>query len=120
LVLHPSGWLSWQTDLLLRGEVVPATFRPLDTARELLALIPETCPCLATGFARDLLDTKCGIPTIIEIKAHAFGARFLFPECKTVIDIGGQDLKILNFDCKGKIARFEMNDRCAAGTGKFL
>lgn len=105
---------------IVKREVVPATFRPLDTARNLIALVPEGSPVFATGFGRDLLNTGFGMPTITEIKAHAFGARFLFPDCKTIIDIGGQDLKIINLDTKGKLARFEMNDRCAAGTGKFL
>jgi len=105
---------------VVKRETVPATFRPLDTARDLLALVPEGSPAFATGFGRDLLDKEFSMPTITEIKAHALGARFLFPDCKTIIDIGGQDLKIINLDTKGKVARFEMNDRCAAGTGKFL
>ena len=105
---------------IVKREVVPATFRPLDTARDFLALVPKGSPIFATGFGRDLLDTEFNMPTITEIKAHALGARFLFPKCETVIDIGGQDLKIINLDTKGKVARFEMNERCAAGTGKFL
>jgi|WetSurSiteA1Bulk_404760.scaffolds.fasta_scaffold63863_1 (R)-2-hydroxyacyl-CoA dehydratese activating ATPase len=105
---------------VVKREVIPATFRPFYTARDLLALVPEGSPVFATGFGRDLLNTGCGMPTITEIKAHALGARFMFPNCGTVIDIGGQDLKIINLDTKGKVARFEMNDRCAAGTGKFL
>jgi (R)-2-hydroxyacyl-CoA dehydratese activating ATPase len=105
---------------IVKWEVVPATFRPLDTARDLLALVPKGSRIFATGFGRDLLDLEFSMPTITEIKAHALGARFMFPDCKTIIDIGGQDLKIIHLDTKGKVARFEMNDRCAAGTGKFL
>ena len=48
------------------------------------------------------------------------GARKLIPGATTVIDIGAQDLKIIALDKKGSLARFEMNDRCAAGTGRFL
>ena len=48
------------------------------------------------------------------------GARFLYPEAKTVLDIGGQDTKVISLSESGKVLKFEMNDRCAAGTGKFL
>jgi hypothetical protein len=50
----------------------------------------------------------------------ASGARFFFPEAMTVLDIGGQDSKAIAMNAAGKVATFEMNDRCAAGTGKFL
>ncbi|MGA2228948.1 MAG: acyl-CoA dehydratase activase, partial [Syntrophobacteraceae bacterium] len=46
--------------------------------------------------------------------------RFLYPEAKTVLDIGGQDTKVISLSDAGKVLKFEMNDRCAAGTGKFL
>jgi len=59
-------------------------------------------------------------PTVTEIKAHAKGARFFFPEARTVLDIGGQDSKAIALFANGKVKKFEMNDRCAAGTGKFL
>jgi (R)-2-hydroxyacyl-CoA dehydratese activating ATPase len=48
------------------------------------------------------------------------GSRYLFPEARTVLDIGGQDTKVILLGENGKVAKFEMNDRCAAGTGKFL
>lgn len=57
---------------------------------------------------------------ISEITCHARGARRLVPEARTVIDIGGQDSKIVALDAEGRVADFVMNDRCAAGTGRFL
>ncbi len=48
------------------------------------------------------------------------GARHLFPDCHTVVDIGGQDSKVIQLSDNGEVFKFEMNDRCAAGTGKFL
>ena len=104
---------------VVRETVVDATARPAETALRLLAGTPP-CPTVATGYGRDLLEVHRNIPTITEIKAHALGARFHCPECATVIDVGGQDLKVICLDAAGKVARFEMNDRCAAGTGKFL
>lgn len=75
---------------------------------------------LATGYGRGLLEAACEIPTVTEIKAHAVGARHLFPGVRTVLDIGGQDSKAIALGPEGQVLAFEMNDRCAAGTGKFL
>lgn len=57
---------------------------------------------------------------ISEIKASAMGAYWLLPSCRTVIDVGGQDTKALSLDGTGRLLRFEMNDKCAAGTGRFV
>ncbi|MEF8942136.1 MAG: 2-hydroxyacyl-CoA dehydratase [Desulfohalobiaceae bacterium] len=58
--------------------------------------------------------------TVTEIKAHSSGVRELFPGAGTILDIGGQDSKAISLDRRGKVGKFEMNDRCAAGTGRFL
>ena len=55
-----------------------------------------------------------------EIKAYAIGAHHLYPDVQTVLDIGGQDSKVIRVRPDGSVAQFEMNDRCAAGTGRFL
>lgn len=57
---------------------------------------------------------------VSEITCHARGARQLVPGARTVIDIGGQDSKVIALDGQGRVADFCMNDRCAAGTGRFL
>jgi predicted CoA-substrate-specific enzyme activase len=72
----------------------------------------------ATGYGRRLLsfaDT-----TVTEITCHAVGANHLHPDVATLIDIGGQDSKLIRLDDGGKVRDFVMNDRCAAGTGRFL
>ena len=75
---------------------------------------------MATGYGRNLFEVRYDAVTVTEIKAYGRGARHLFPEVKTVLDIGGQDSKCIIIGPHGKVERFEMNDRCAAGTGKFL
>lgn len=57
---------------------------------------------------------------VTEITCHARGARYLYPEVRTVIDIGGQDSKVIRLADDGSVASFVMNDKCAAGTGRFL
>lgn len=72
----------------------------------------------ATGYGRNLM-TWTG-SQMSELSCHAKGASQLFPGVRTVIDIGGQDAKVLSISCTGELENFVMNDKCAAGTGRFL
>jgi len=73
---------------------------------------------VATGYGRIAIDyaTK----QVTEISCYARGIHFLYPNAHTVIDIGGQDSKVIAVSPKGKPTDFQMNDKCAAGTGRFL
>jgi predicted CoA-substrate-specific enzyme activase len=73
---------------------------------------------VATGYGRHALGFADEIVT--EIRCHAVGTRFHLPDVRTVIDIGGQDSKLIRLDERGNVRDFSMNDRCAAGTGCFL
>jgi len=73
---------------------------------------------LATGYGRGICEIADS--TMSELSCHAKGAWFLFPEVHTVVDIGGQDAKVLRIDPNGELSDFVMNDKCAAGTGRFL
>jgi predicted CoA-substrate-specific enzyme activase len=95
------------------------SYAPLAQCRRLLAPL-EFASGVATGYGRHLLARHLGLPVVTEIKAHAAAARALHPGCRTVLDIGGQDTKAIILGSSGKVVRFEMNDRCAAGTGRFL
>ncbi|MFO8031130.1 MAG: acyl-CoA dehydratase activase [Desulfohalobiaceae bacterium] len=75
---------------------------------------------LATGYGRNLFEVSYETPTVTEIKAYARGVWHLLPGHKAIMDIGGQDSKAIALTDKGRVKKFEMNDRCAAGTGKFL
>ncbi len=57
---------------------------------------------------------------VTEISCHGRGANFVFPQVRTIIDIGGQDSKVIQVNKEGKAVKFAMNDKCAAGTGRFL
>lgn len=94
-------------------------FDPMAQARSLLNGA-EYDRIIATGYGRHLFELAFDAPTITEIKAYAIGARYFLPGVKTVLDIGGQDSKAIAVNGGGKVMKFEMNDRCAAGTGKFL
>ncbi|WP_319542290.1 acyl-CoA dehydratase activase [uncultured Pseudodesulfovibrio sp.] len=111
---------------LIDGEVaharrVPTTFDPISQCSKLLDGV-RPASLVGTGYGRNLiqrLGLDCDLSAITEIKAHALGAIHAFPEARTVLDIGGQDTKAMSV-AKGRVIKFEMNDRCAAGTGKFL
>jgi len=98
---------------------VETSYDPLKKCKELLTEY-KVKDIVATGYGRHLLDMNNSIKTITEIKAFAIGARALNNKCRTIIDIGGQDTKIINLDGNGVIKKFEMNDKCSAGTGRFL
>jgi predicted CoA-substrate-specific enzyme activase len=73
---------------------------------------------VSTGYGRRAFASSDKV--LPEIVCHAKGTKFLFPEVRTIIDIGGQDSKVIELDEDGGVVRFEMNDKCAAGTGRFL
>ncbi|WP_129598070.1 (R)-2-hydroxyglutaryl-CoA dehydratase activase HgdC [Anaerophilus nitritogenes] len=73
---------------------------------------------LATGYGRNSIDWVDA--EMSELSCHAKAAHFLFPNVRTVIDIGGQDAKVLRISEQGMLTNFAMNDKCAAGTGRFL
>jgi len=75
---------------------------------------------VATGYGRHLAGAHLACMTVTEIRACARGARHLSADAESIIDIGGQDAKAIELTADGSFGRFEMNDRCAAGTGRFL
>jgi predicted CoA-substrate-specific enzyme activase len=73
---------------------------------------------VSTGYARESVDFAN--KTVTEIICHAKGAHFVIPSTRFIIDMGGQDSKAIEVDPEGNVINFTMNDKCAAGTGRFL
>ena len=92
-----------------------ALYAALDAAR--VGLDDLAC-VVGTGYGR--VSLPFADETVTEISCHARGAHFLDPAVRTVIDIGGQDSKVIALDGSGHPRDFAMNDRCAAGTGRFF
>ena len=103
--IYPTGWSSVKTA------------QEIKQAIEKLGIICGNSKIVATGYGR--VSVPFADKTITEITCHAVGAYFLLREDCTVIDIGGQDTKVITVE-NGKVTNFSMNDKCAAGTGKFL
>jgi predicted CoA-substrate-specific enzyme activase len=108
-------------------EIIPSTTKPEVTARTVmdmalkkagLSSIAELDYIVGTGYGR--LKVPFANENISEITCHAWGAQWLLPTVRTVVDIGGQDCKVMSLGENGRVLEFVMNDRCAAGTGRFF
>ncbi len=106
--LIPVGYNSKKAALLLMDEL-------FEKAKIKQTDIQKT---VATGYGRNNIDFAD--KTVSEIICHGRGIHFLLPGIRTIIDIGGQDSKVIVLDDSGNVANFVMNDKCAAGTGRFL
>jgi len=73
---------------------------------------------VSTGYGRDRVEGR--LSAVTEITCHARGVEALLPGTQVLVDIGGQDSKAIRLDGKGRVLEFAMNDKCAAGTGRFL
>ncbi len=96
-----------------------SSYDPISVARRLMAGL-EYDAITATGYGRHNFKAHFDCPVVSEIKAFGQGARLVFPQAEAVLDIGGQDTKVIALDGAGRVVKFEMNDRCAAGTGRFM
>jgi predicted CoA-substrate-specific enzyme activase len=104
---------------LVDYQIAESGFDPRSQALEMVNQY-RSAKVVATGYGRHLAQEHFADSVITEIKAHALGARHHFPDCTTVVDIGGQDSKIISLGANGNVINFQMNDKCAAGTGRFL
>jgi predicted CoA-substrate-specific enzyme activase len=107
-LLVPTGWNPRETgeqairEIMVRNGIDPAGFQRI----------------VLTGYGRNSL--KGTGTSVTEITCHAAGSAFLYPGSRTVLDIGGQDSKVIALGKAGNVSDFMMNDKCAAGTGRFL
>ncbi len=117
--------LNENAEIVARGitntgaNVVKAAEKAFNAARQSARLEEwEIAYTVGTGYGR--YKVPFGDTQITEISCHARGANFLFPKTRTILDIGGQDTKGIRINEKGEVVDFCMNDKCAAGTGRFL
>jgi len=119
VIINNDGTVLGETVIPSGGNLVEAAQRCLNLAAEAAGCdVAECARIVATGYGRERVEARDRAVT--EITCHARGARARFAEVQSVIDIGGQDSKAIALDRQGRVLRFEMNDKCAAGTGRFL
>jgi predicted CoA-substrate-specific enzyme activase len=114
-------------DKIYCGDIIAATTKPaltatlaMDSAIQKAGLksIDEIEYIIGTGYGRQ--KVPFANDDISEISCHGKGAFWTMPSVRTIIDIGGQDCKAISISEKGVVTQFEMNERCAAGTGRFF
>jgi len=111
---------------ILGQAVIRAKDRPEESAQAVFKLAldhagvreADLAGCVGTGYGRNRIPFVSA--AVSEITCHARGAQWLMPSVRTVIDVGGQDCKAIRIGADGKVANFITNDKCAAGTGRFL
>ncbi len=110
---------------ILSYEIIPTGANMLEAEKQVFNTVLERASLeeyqigniVSSGYGRE--RSKFARSQITEIKAMAIGAQYLFPGVKTLIDVGGQDAKAIKIK-EGKVQDFKLNDKCAAGTGRFL
>ena len=80
--------------------------------------VKQIACAVSTGYGR--VSLEFADKAVTEITCHGRGAHHLFPDTRTIVDIGGQDSKVIRLGSGAKVVDFSMNDKCAAGTGRFL
>ncbi len=112
--------------LIISFEIIRVRPRPEQSASDVMSAALLKCGlsfddidyCISTGYGREKI--LFANSNISEISCHGRGAQWLIPSVRTVIDVGGQDCKVIRIDGKGNLLNFIMNDKCAAGTGRFF
>lgn len=109
---------------IVKKIIMPTGWSPKNTSKQIYDLLTSEInkddikKVVGTGYGRvtmDFVDKK-----VTEITCHTKGVHFLNKNVRTILDVGGQDSKVINLDEDGNVINFIMNDKCAAGTGRFL
>ncbi len=115
-----------EEEKILGSSVIRGGIKPDQSAEDALEIAVESAGirrdridyAVGTGYGKDLIGFVA--ETESEIVCHAKGAKWNLPEVKMLVDIGGQDAKVIRLDEEGEVARYIYNDKCASGTGRFL
>ena len=105
---QPTGWEISETSETVMQVLLDRTSLKIEDLHQIVA----------TGYGRKMC--RFAGKSVTEITCHAAGAFYLAKGAETVLDIGGQDVKVIRLDTGGKVTDFLMNDKCAAGTGRFI
>ncbi len=125
------GSLTSKAVIMKKGKIIGSTIikskpRPHDSANKAMeealsaaeVSMDDIQYCIGTGYGKEKIPFVSEV--VSEISCHGKGASWLLPSAQTVIDIGGQDCKTMKIDPDGNVTRFNANDKCASGTGRFL
>ncbi len=111
---------------IVAAAIIRSGPRPVQSANEVMEKVCSEAGilqkgidfCIGTGYGRESIEFVD--EAVSEISCHAKGAQWLVPSARTIVDIGGQDCKVIRIDKEGNVQKFVTNDKCASGTGRFL
>jgi len=118
LILENQRIVDWSITPTI-GDSATSAGNVMDPLFDKTGLSPDHMDYIvSTGYGR--VNVPFAQKQVSEITCHARGAHWLFPEVRTILDIGGQDVKAIRCNAQGKVLKFVLNDKCAAGTGRYL
>jgi predicted CoA-substrate-specific enzyme activase len=101
------------------GDSTGSAYHAMEAALEKTSfMLEEIAYTVSTGYGR--VNVPFARENVTEISCHALGAHWLVPSTRTILDMGGQDCKAIRCDEQGRVVDFAMNEKCAAGTGRYL
>ena len=119
VVINGSKEIISSSLLLTEPDSVKAAMKALSAALQPVSIeVEQLSAIVSTGYGRENVPVKT--KDVTELSCHAKGVWMFYPGVGTVLDMGGQDLKVMHCDEQGRVIRFAMNDKCAAGTGRFV
>ncbi len=118
VILGDGKWLTWKLMTTGANSIKKAKEIFRKVLKEQKLRLNDIDYIIATGYGR--INISFADEKVTEITCHGFGAYSEFPATRTIVDIGGQDSKVIRLDETGRVEDFIMNDKCAAGTGRFL
>lgn len=118
VLLNSNGILASSISMVKPSPVESATIVMNDVLEKAGLRVTDIAGCVSTGYGREKIPFASH--NVSEISCHGKGAHWADASVRTVIDVGGQDCKVIRVDEEGDLADFVMNDKCAAGTGRFL
>jgi predicted CoA-substrate-specific enzyme activase len=118
VIMEDDELLSWSV-ILTKPDSVETAQETMSQALKNVGLFQDEIEYIvSTGYGR--VNVPFAQKNMTEISCHALGSHWLFPEVRTILDMGGQDCKAIRCDEHGNAVNFAMNDKCAAGTGRYL
>lgn len=119
VLMNNNAILSWSVVKATRSPEITAQLAVNEAlGKAELSSMADIQYIIGTGYGRTSVSFIND--NMSEITCHARGAHWMHPEVRTVVDIGGQDCKVMSLDSRGKVLEFSINDKCAAGTGRFF
>jgi predicted CoA-substrate-specific enzyme activase len=119
VVIMENGGIIAYSVLPTGGDSIEAAYKAMEAALKKTTLtLKDITYTVATGYGR--VNVPFAQENITEISCHARGSHWLLPSTRTILDMGGQDCKAIRCDEQGRVTDFAMNEKCAAGTGRYL